>query len=363
MTPILFMGCVNSGAVNNKEEQIAPDYFYAKRGDNIKEVSFDLAKKYKLRAIELGSANLNNVKLQLPIKIDITTTSVQKAFDLLYEQTSYLTNVDQSNIMAISRFGVVDPNKNYEVITEDKPKPKPIDYDALIIASQKIDAGEGKSKTIKIEKDKELKVKSISKQQIKPKKRIIKNKKLKPMNTYKLITSNTYIDSLRKYLRKEKYTIFWSIEDVEMSEKLHEKPSESINVKAENVIVFTREIVEKLNKASILDSTHKLYALFDQAKKTVIFHQNSSPYDVQIFNVKAGTLSSNVQRLASSYGWTLNMKTGWLASKDYNISVNFPLITKPDIGDAVTKLLERYKLIKPKLMEATKTVYVIDSNK
>ncbi|MBD1577089.1 hypothetical protein HC723_11665 [Vibrio sp. S11_S32] len=399
LSPLFVVGCATPPAP--KVVAPKPEYFSAKEGDSIKAVSTDLAKRYHLKAIRWEDAKLDDATLQLPIKIDVHKVSAQEAFDEVYVQTSYLTDVNMdSGVVGVEQFDVSDPNKHYTVIPEPIVKPKQIktvrangnpynneklvsDHSVANGMSGSVIAGSSKNSkaggsnvgstssgsngmavaavpvagSANKESSTNKNVGASDAQGNKTNK--ADKKKAIAMNdhNYYLSAEDSYSSSIRKALAKEKYHTYWSLTDDTTAKALKRKPTKAETISAENAGEFAQKVTAMVNE---VNTGNKLFLKTNNLKKTAMFHQNGTQDDVAIFTVKRGRLSENVQALAEHYGWTLNIKTGWLADVDYPISVDYPLVSADNLPAALVKLVGRYSRLKPKMLESKQEVYIIN---
>lgn len=393
-------GCTLFGS----EQEIAyqpkyvPDLFTAEAGTSLKITTEALARKYSLKSIKWHRTISDSyAPLTLPVSLDVKKLTAEQAFDLLYENTPYLTNVDaDNNIIFITPFKLNQPNANqYSIIknqesmaastssysqdtgsfmetdylnnTNEQPlntsSPASMDRsyeDELVL--KRFEEGENDYKSHTNESSNHIEpYENIGSQSLDNKNYAMNTnmESAEPKKASVFISpSETYAMSIRKYMGGHDLNVMWQVDD-KAAELLRNNPTKLIEIKANNPVEFTSALVKELNE----NLEQPIFAKVDTYTGYVVFHQyEGGENDVSVFEVKKGRLSENVVNLASQFGWSLNMDTGWLANEDYSVSIDYPIITNNNVVAAVLKLTENYPRIKPRFLESKQEVYIINSS-
>ncbi|WP_105903627.1 hypothetical protein [Vibrio gangliei] len=418
-------GCASSEpVVEPKKVEVKDEYLTINEGETITEATVKLAGKYNLSMVDWSqqaNANLSNDKVFFPLKINVSQLSAQDAFDMLYKQTVYITDIDtNSKIVHVQPFQVSAPNESTTIILPPKPKSKNVtlnpDHPDAIDTSKDALSGNKVNKTqsqlastntnssnqagstgvngsngnnasdssliagtsgTSINTNSSIKSADTAKTD-KPigntsangkAESKVEDSKMAKSKVYTINSRQSYADNLRKGLTEDGYAIYWGDMDDSMAETINEKPENAEDITSKTTFEFVTESLNRLNKQHFDEDEElsvvndkKLYALVNDKNKYVVFHQNGFATNASVFNVKKGTLSKNVSALAKQFGWTLDESTGWVADEDYMITVDYPLISKNSIADALSKLVSRYPRITPKLLESKREVYILNKS-
>jgi hypothetical protein len=102
-------------------------------------------------------------------------------------------------------------------------------------------------------------------------------------------------------------------------------------------------------------STTYLHAINDNDQRTLVVSDNHYRPDqtLIVFDVEAGSLLKNINRLSKHYGWKI-AANGWQLPVDYQIKYGYPLIVH-DLFKGLSKLLKRYP-VQAQLMQHTQEV-------
>lgn len=421
----MLSGCTTTEApVEPKKVEVKDDFLTIKEGETINEATVKLATKYNLSMVDWSqqaNKNLSNDKVFFPLRINVSQMSAQEAFDMLYKQTVYITDIDtDSKTVHVQPFQVTAPNESTTIIIPPEPRknittlnPDHPDYidtskDALSgkksqsaqlkqeasnandlaksgttgatgatgagLAGSAVIAGDSKSVNANSDKksaDTAKTNKPIGSVDINPKAESkvekVEDQKMAKSKVYVINSRQSYADNLRNGLMDDGYSIYWGEIDDSIAETVNHTPENAKDITSKTTFEFVTETLNRLNKqhfdededVSVIND-NKLYALVNNKNKYVVFHQNGYASNASVFNVKKGTLSENVAALAKQFGWSLDASTGWVADEDYMMTVDYPLISKNDIADALTKLMSRYPRITPKLLESKREVYILN---
>ncbi len=391
--PLLLSGCAsNSDAPlvdTSPKKQVSIE-----KGSSIAEATVLLSKEYGLEVVNWNADThtaLESNEVFAPFTIDLDEDTAQKAFDLLYKQTTYLTNVDMdSKSLDVKPFGIVPPNANVAIIKKDsevkesietkkteigkvKPEPKTKPAVQAQVPTAPTTPVPTKSKTVEAKKAEQTA--AVSKLSTDSKKvtvnpsapasegnaiKAITDSATVKTKTYFINRNESYADNLRTTLRKEGYNLYWGEISNEMATLLSTKPENSSNLQAVDAFDFMSQMVDKINAEKVEDVS-QLFSMVSYSKKHVIIHQQGYAKNASVFYVKRGWLSENVKTLAKQHGWELK-DHGWMADNDYPIGIDFPLISENKFESAIVKLMSRYPTIEPKLLESTREVFIVNKS-
>lgn len=412
----MLSGCTTTEApVEPKKVEVKDDFLTIKEGETITEATVKLATKYHLSMVDWSqqaNKNLSNDKVFFPLRINVSQMSAQEAFDMLYKQTVYITDIDTgSKTVHVQPFQVTAPNESTTIIIPPEPRknivtlnpdhPDAIDTSKDALSGKKSHSAQSKqatsnasdlaksgttgaglagstviaggSKSVNANSDKKSADtaktnKPIGNADMNPKAESkAEDPKMAKSKVYVINSRQSYADNLRNGLTDDGYSIYWGEMDDSIAETVNRTPENAKDITSKTTCEFVTETLNRLNKqhfdededASVINDD-KLYALVNDKNKYVVFHQNGYATNASVFNVKKGTLSDNVAALAKQFGWTLDASTGWVADEDYMMTVDYPLISKNNIADALTKLMANYPRITPKLLESKREVYILN---
>ncbi|HIF9337770.1 TPA: hypothetical protein ACX6RO_001859 [Photobacterium damselae] len=152
------------------------------------------------------------------------------------------------------------------------------------------------------------------------------------------------------------FNVVWSV-DEKVATAIHQPLDKSVSLNFGTVDQLADSAATILSSLSKETVHSKVFA----SSKQVVFYIGAKN-NISLFNTTEGRLSTNVERLANKFGWSLNKDYGWLADSDYMINVPFPVVSGNDINSALTKLLVPYNgKITHKLLESNKQVYIVDA--